>query len=281
MAGGEQIARGAGVDTSFVLLGHDRQEGRWVPQLLVQEGSRARCAPRWRGFVAVLAVSFVLAAVAEGQLIFVNAAASGANNGSTWSDAFTKLQDALAAASAGQDIWVARGVYYPDEGGGQTNNDRLATFQLKNGVGGFAGGESSLAQRNQAVNITVLSGDIDQNDTVDANGIVLSHADIAGDNSYQVVRGSNTNASATVDGFTITGGLANGSVTPCGTVCGAGMLNDNGSPTLFNLVFAGNFAANAGGDMANVNGSSPVLTNVRFFQNRAGQGGRDGKFGRE
>ncbi|GIW44375.1 MAG: hypothetical protein KatS3mg077_1657 [Candidatus Binatia bacterium] len=167
-------------------------------------------------------------------------------------------------------------VYYPDEGASQTNNDRSATFQLQNGVavyGGFLGTEGSLAQRDPSNNVTVLSGDIDQNDTTDSNGVVASYADIAGNNSYQVVTGSGTNASAVVDGFTVTGGRANGPIGPCAQICGAGMFNDNGSPTVANVTFSGNFSDNAGGGMANVNGASPTVENARFVGNRAGQGG--------
>lgn len=210
------------------------------------------------------------------QVIYVNAAAIGANNGSSWADAYTKLQDALVAAGSGVQVWVARGVYYPDEGGGKTNDDRAATFQLLNGVaiyGGFAGTELSLLQRNPVTNITVLSGDIDKNDTTDANGVVTTYSDIVGNNSYQVVTGSGTNVTAILDGFTITGGLANGSTGPCVNVCGAGLFNNAGSPTLANLILSGNSSTNAGGGMANINSSSPTMSNITFVQNRAGQGG--------
>jgi hypothetical protein len=212
---------------------------------------------------------------AEAVTRYVDAAAAGANNGSSWANAFMKLQDALAVAASGDQIWVARGVYYPDEGAGQTNGDRSATFQLLNGVtlyGGFAGTETVLAQRNPSLNVTVLSGDIDQNDTTDANGVVLSDSGISGDNSYQVVTGSGTNGTAVLDGFTVTAGLANGGVGPCVNICGAGLFNNGGSPTLRNLVFSGNLASNAGGGMANINSSQPTLQQVTFRGNRAGQG---------
>ncbi len=192
---------------------------------------------------------------------YVNAAAAGANNGSSWANAFTKLQDALAVAASGDQVWVARGVYYPDEGAGQTDGDRGATFQLLNGVtlyGGFSGTQTVLAQRNPSLNVTVLSGDIDQNDTTDANGVVLSDSGISGDNSYQVVTGSGTNGTAVLDGFTVTAGLATGGTGPCVNICGAGLFNNSGSPTLRNLVFSGNFASNAGGGMANINSSQPT-----------------------
>ncbi|MGB1260056.1 MAG: hypothetical protein ACPG6P_08460, partial [Akkermansiaceae bacterium] len=50
---------------------------------------------------------------------YVDAQVSGgAGDGSSWANAYTKLQDALAASSSGDNIRVARGVYYPDEGSG-------------------------------------------------------------------------------------------------------------------------------------------------------------------
>ncbi|MBN1583783.1 MAG: hypothetical protein JXA89_23960, partial [Anaerolineae bacterium] len=55
-----------------------------------------------------------------GGVIFVDATASGAATGLSWTDAYTNVQDALAAAVADDEIWIAAGVYYPDEGAGQT-----------------------------------------------------------------------------------------------------------------------------------------------------------------
>src|SRR5512141_662783 len=86
------------------------------------------------------------------------------NNGTSWATAFQTLQKAINTISTGQ-IWVAAGTYYPDEGAGQTNNNRYAYFTLKNNValyGGFAGTETELSKRNLAVNESILSGDIDQ-----------------------------------------------------------------------------------------------------------------------
>jgi len=212
----------------------------------------------------------VLPAEAAGT-IYVDASATGAETGVNWNRAFTKLQDALEAASSGDQIWVAVGVYYPDEGSAPTDDDPLTTFTLKNGVavyGGFAGTESTLGERDWVANVTVLSGDLEQDDTTNPDGVVTDVADIAGTNAYHVVKGGGTNSSAVLDGFTITAGRANG----LNQYYGGGMENLSSSPTLSNLNFSGNWADHNGGGMRNYQ-SSPALTNVSFNGNKASSGG--------
>jgi len=48
-------------------------------------------------------------------ILYVNAGASGANDGSSWTNAFTNLEDALALAACGApgEVWVAAGTYRP------------------------------------------------------------------------------------------------------------------------------------------------------------------------
>jgi hypothetical protein len=219
-------------------------------------------------FLLFMATSMVYGATT----IYVDSSASGAGDGSSWADAYPKMQDALAVATSGDQIWVAEGVYYPDEGGGQTDNDRGATFTMINGVeayGGFNGTESSLDERNFDVYITVLSGDIDQNDTTNSNGVVTDVANISGDNAYHVLTGGGTDNSAVLDGFTITAGQANDSRSHNS---GGGMNNNDSSPMLKNMIFTGNYAGYGGG-MLNNNSSNPSLTNVTFTRNRSGASG--------
>jgi uncharacterized delta-60 repeat protein len=197
---------------------------------------------------------FALARYLGNATHYVKWDASGANNGASWADAYADLQSALAAASEGDEIWVAAGTYKPT-----TGTDRTISFTLKDGVavyGGFAGTETSRTQRDLETNITVLSGDI---------GI----ADDNSDNSYHVVVGSNAGGSAILDGFIITAGNASGE-SPRSH--GGGMFNDSGNPTLANLTFSNNAAAGLGGGMYN-NFSSPTLTNITFSGNTAGLGG--------
>ncbi|EAM50335.1 hypothetical protein [Crocosphaera watsonii] len=48
---------------------------------------------------------------AASRILYVRATALGDNNGTSWSNAFTDLQDALAASRSGDKIWVAGGTY--------------------------------------------------------------------------------------------------------------------------------------------------------------------------
>jgi hypothetical protein len=126
---------------------------------------------------------------------YVDLDAAGSNNGGCWEDAFVSLSDALVAAGDGDEIWVAEGVYKPSYSG-----DRNETFEVASFVrllGGFAGHETHADERNWALNPTVLSGDLMDND----GGLGIHQAD----NSKRVVTVSAEDG-ATIDGFVITGG---------------------------------------------------------------------------
>ena len=201
-----------------------------------------------------------------GGVIHVDRQAAAGGDGLSWATALSGLQDALSVTDA-CEIWVAAGVYKPTASPG----DRAASFVLKNDVavyGGFAGTETTRDQRDPQANLSVLSGDIDNNDVTDADGVVVSAADIVGTNSYNVTSASNTNATAVLDGFIITAGLANGGTNPVSR--GGGMYISSGSPALSSLLFRGNQASDGGGLYTQF--GNPVLTNVGFHGNRAQSG---------
>ena len=75
--------------------------------------------------------------------------------------------------------------------------------------------------------------------------------------------------STTLEGFTITGGNANGSP-PHNR--GGGMYNDDSAPTVTNCIFTGN-TATYGGGMSNDNWSWPLITGCTFKGNFAGNAG--------
>ncbi len=220
--------------------------------------------------------ALVVPASAVGRTIYVDDDAYGANEGSSWADAYWFLQDALAAAQGGDEIRVAQGIYKPDEDTANPGGtgDQTATFQLKNGVaiyGGFAGGEISRDQRDAVTNVTILSGDLAGNDVPVADPCDLLDEPKRAENSYHVVTGSNTDATAILDDFTITGGNANGSF-PDPNSRGGGMYCNVGSPTLSNCTFRGNAADSDGGGLF-IRDSSTILTNCTFAENSADHGG--------
>jgi len=121
----------------------------------------------FRHILIVLLFLFVSLQSALGGTIYVDANATGANNGSSWGNAYIYLQDALAAAISGDNIWVAQGTYKPDHGAGVTIGDRNAEFGLKAGVamyGGFPSGGGTWEQRDSNSYQSILSGDLNGDD---------------------------------------------------------------------------------------------------------------------
>ena len=209
-----------------------------------------------RSFV-VLSTHWNRDALLSATTYFVDINAPGpTHDGSSWQNAFTDLQQALSIANptGGNtvNIDVAKGTYTPT-----STTDRTISFQLKNNVrllGGFAGfGATNPNARDIAANSTILSGNI---------GALNNKSD----NSAIIVIGSGTDASAVIDGFTISNATQDGSL-------GAAMFNQSGSPTISNCTFSGNTNTASGGGMYNYLNSSPNITNCLFNDNSASAGG--------
>lgn len=185
---------------------------------------------------------------------YVDQDATGANNGTSWDDAFTDLQDALAAAVSGDEVWVANGVYKPSVPAG-----RAATFAIPDGVdvyGGFLGFEGAVAQRNLDFDSlkTILSGEI---------GSALVRVD----NAYHVVTTTAADAGSTpvLDGVLVTRGHANG----------AGLTEEIGGGIhavrvrLQNAIVHDNFAASNGGGVY----ASVLAASDSWFDDNTGEAG--------
>ncbi len=172
--------------------------------------------------------------------LYVDASATGANNGTSWQDAFTTLGSALLSADYGDDIWVATGTYFPT-----SSDNRFATFFIFNGIklyGGFNGGETSIDQRDWQINPTILSGDI---------GISGDSTD----NSYTVVYMDGVDSTTILDGFVIEKGVANdvnaSGDNPRRNGGGIYLIGDDNvsesHPTIRNCIIQHNFALTNGG----------------------------------
>jgi hypothetical protein len=199
-------------------------------------------------------------------LIYVDHTATGPQqDGSEWTSAFTDLQDALALAreafsnapGSPIEIRVADGAYRP----AATNGDRAATFELSDGVrllGGFAGaGAANPDERNFELFETILSGDLNAND-----GPAFSGYD---ENAFHVVTLTGQAESTLVDGFTISGGSADGSP-PFDR--GAGVYSEAAAPTITHCRIQANTAHRGGGGLYNL-GGDPVITDCEFSDNRS------------
>lgn len=203
------------------------------------------------------------ASVARAATIHVDASASGANDGTSWANAYTDLRAALIAASAGDDVWVKSGTYKPT-----TGTDRTLSFPLKSGVrvyGGFPSGMASptFADRNYAVHQTVLSGEIG------LPGNVF-------DNSFHVVTASGVDNLACLDGFAIVGGAATGSPGNQ-TNLGGGLFINNSTCQISNCAIGQNRAFVGGGVFIQGGiGPGPRLVNCLIGQNTASSGGAAG-----
>ncbi|RMH20313.1 MAG: hypothetical protein D6698_04430, partial [Gammaproteobacteria bacterium] len=198
----------------------------------------------------------------SGNILYVNDDATGANNGSSWTDAFTDLQAALSSTCPGiTEIWVAAGTYKPTGG-----TDRTISFVMKNGVsifGGLAGNEPptyDLNLRNFATNTSVLSGEIG----------AAGNAD----NAYTVVFNDFGLAAkpTKLDGFTVTGGnssVASGSFEKNNN--GGAIYNRSSYLTVANCIITANSAYNTGGGMFNY-ASDPSIVKCEFTGNSAMHG---------
>lgn len=124
---------------------------------------------------------------------YVDHTATGANNGSSWVNAFTSFQSAVATASSGDTVLVAAGTHKPSVGPA-----RLKKYTLVNGVcyyGGFPNGGGTFASRDFTVNRTILSGDIGTpNDSID--------------NCFVVIDATNLTNTTLMSGFTVEKGNA-------------------------------------------------------------------------
>lgn len=215
---------------------------------------------------------------ATSSVIHVRADAGSLGNGGTWQTAIDSLAKALETAEEGQDIWVSSGVYTPTKGNPNAANlhDRSVSFVLKNGVGvfgGFSGVELEMDERRPGLNRSILSGDVDNNDAAE---VLMSHLHVNGANSFHVVDGSDTDASAILDGFVVTGGQAGEVMAGTLNNQGGGILVDDGSCQIRNCVVTGNSSLHgAGGGMHFRGGARSSVINCLIQGNAAlhGAGG--------
>jgi hypothetical protein len=219
-------------------------------------------------YAITLLLLFPLLLAAQ-QRLHVNHAANGQQTGLSWTDAFPRLEQALALAQPGDEVWVAKGLYVPD-----TAAWRNATFAPRSGVrllGGFAGTESVAEDRDPVQHHTILSGNVG------------NKADST-DNVFTVLYLAYPDSNTYISGFTIEHGYAV-SDTSFGNVspfrAGAGVYifaNDSTAYPLFDRCTIRHNVAlgNGGGVMVRgrfTKGCAPRFQYCRLFNNKCGNNG--------
>ncbi|MBK1791896.1 right-handed parallel beta-helix repeat-containing protein [Persicirhabdus sediminis] len=120
----------------------------------------------------IISFLFVALGASQAKTIYVDASVAAGVDGTSWQEAYKDLQDALDDSSAGDEIWVAEGIYLPSELPRDNHypDPRSVVFMLPEGItilGGFpqGGGDGTADARSPKLYKTLISGDLAQNDT--------------------------------------------------------------------------------------------------------------------
>lgn len=242
----------------------------------------------------VMFLAFFLAgtAAAQSKIYYVSSRATDTGDGSSWANA-TTLTKALDKAVAGDQIWV--------QGFKTLTGDNLYVapkegFAVKSGVqlyGGFAGTESRLSQRvtlgkpYQLKYRSVLSGDIQKNDTVGSVDLIFPANGTRSDNATHVLSvnldptqasGNNNTYPTVINGFSIGNGQAAGTG-DAGKGGGIYVYGDNSKGGVFRIercFLISNYATQGGAvyvssEVQNVNNGESLINQCVIYNNAAGE----------
>ena len=178
-------------------------------------------------------------------IVYVDINANGANNGLSWVNAHTSIQDAINnPASVAEQIWVGTGTY----------QEVIVLADNREIYGGFKFGDDEFSDRRPANNHTLIDATAapSPNHAVTLSGVT----------------------GTVLDGFLIIGGTADG---PGGSFnnLGGGVFCDNAdaSNRIRGCTIAKNFAISNGGGVFCRNGSSPQFINCTISGNNSKDNG--------
>jgi predicted outer membrane repeat protein len=220
--------------------------------------------------------------VVGGMVAYVKPIATGTGDCSSWANACANLQTAINISAVDQ-IWMMKGIYRPS-----------ATIILRGDVaiyGGFSGNETSYVPSNisttvdynsagwsvgiaygaakKGENLTIISGDKDNNDVINSKGLVLFDADVNGTNLSQLFSATNLTLN-TAKRVKLSGLILNAAR---GTSNGAAIAISNSYVEIDRTQFIFNKGA-AGGAISVTNGGKVLAVDTVFLKNEStGAGG--------
>lgn len=244
----------------------------------------------FRFYILLTLLCASVSAMAQSKIYYVSP--TGEGDGSSWSNAMT-LSDALNAAQAGDQIWVQGFEQITEAGQLYTVPDQAVGFSVKSGVqlyGGFKGDETSINDREtlgkpyQMKYRSVLSGDLKNDDEVDNTNLIFPANTTRTDNATHVLSvdmapssGSNNNTYPTViNGFTITGGHADGTSEKGGGIYISGDNTGGGNFRIERCFLFNNYATQGGAvyvssEVQNRNNGESLINQCVVYNNAASE----------
>lgn len=200
-----------------------------------------------------LLVLFLFVSNLQAAIIYVDKDATGNNNGTSWTNAYTSIELAFGNSLVGDKIWIKQGVYKP------FGTARYTAFNIPNGVevyGSFSGTETAVNQRDLSNGpTTTLNGDI-------------GDVGVQTDNCHSVVKFTNVSNLTILDGFKIINGYNND------ILSGGAIFNNGGQPTIRNCEMIANYATRGGAYGGYLTGSGIVkFISCKITNNSAYYGG--------
>ncbi len=172
------------------------------------------------------------------QPIFVSTTGNDSNDGLSWGEAKRTVQAGLNTATSEDQVWVSQGTY-------------VEQITLKMGLalyGGFAGGETDLAQRNWSTNPTILDGNsggtvvtspAGATTTTRIDGFTIRNGNASNGGGIYCYSSSPTIANNEIIDNTVYGGFQ---ASDCSSGYGGGIYAENASPVITGNVIARNQA---------------------------------------
>lgn len=194
--------------------------------------------------LAAVASLLMLSACSVAKTVYVKYDSPTDGPGTSWSNAYHRVTNAILTASAGDSLWVARGTY----------NE---SFRIDTGIavyGGFAGTESNLTDRPAF-----------PRPAIDPSESILDGTNM----SDSTVRMAASASSATrLDGFTVANGVGHYDAGSARSYGGGIMVYNACSAVIINNTIKNNYADKGGGIYVNYD-SQPTITQNNIIDNDA------------